>query len=167
MKCVLLGILLAAPAPVQEKIAPPQGPPPSYAIALMKDGKLTLQQSVLIPENRTETRQRIVIGGRHSNWCPIRVTVVVYRTVLQPVQVDKAQFYDTAGKEIDAPRAARLLSKQQVVLVSADNKPLDPFYLRTVKEGTLIVRRPMTSGPPVAPDLSRPIPQPLPPFRPK
>ena len=57
MKCALLWVVLAAPVPVQDKISPPKGLPPSWATAVLKDGKLTLQQSVLVPETRAETRQ--------------------------------------------------------------------------------------------------------------
>jgi len=149
MQCTLLAILLAAPAPVPAKITPPQGPPPAYAIASMKDGKLQLQQTVLVPIARTETRQRVVnVGGRQQT-LPYQVTVMSHQTQQRTSQVDRARFFDTAGKEIDATRAGKLLNREQVVLVSSDGKPLDPFYLKTVREGTLIVVRPMMSAPAV------------------
>jgi hypothetical protein len=147
MKCALLWVVLAAPVPVQEKIVPPKGMPPSWATAVMKDGTLEITQGVLVPETRKEIRTRQVTVGGKTVPVQEEVNVLTYRMVLQTTRIMKARYYDTAGKEIDAGRAARLLSRPTVVLMSADGKPLDPYYLRTVKEGTLIVVRPMNGGP--------------------
>lgn len=166
MKCVLLCVALAAPAPVQDKIVPPKGLPPSWATAVMREGKLTLQFSVLVPVVRTETRQRTVnVGGREVvETYQVNVTSYQIRHVM--TQIDKARYYDTAGKEINADRAARRLSKETVVLLSADGKPLDPYYLRTVKDGTLTVVRPVEGGP-FVPGVALPTPTPRPPLPPR
>ena len=68
---------------------------------------------VPIPSNRTASKQRVMIDAR------------------------QVKAFGTDGKEIDAKKLARLLAKETPVLVSADGKPIDPFYLRVVKEGTL------------------------------
>jgi len=161
MKCALLWVLLAAPVPVQEKIAPPQGLPPTWATAVIKDGVLELTEGVLVPVYVKEQRTRQVpVGGRVV---PVveEVTVLHHRMEQRVVRVMKARYYDTAGKEIEVDRAARLLSRPTVVLLSADGKPLDPYYLRTVKEGTLTVVRPV-QGVPAVPGGPALVPAPAP-----
>lgn len=136
---------LAAPVPMPkaDKVAPPSGPPPTFALATVKDGKLMLMQSVQVrvkvTENVTETRT--TADGRVQT---VQVPVIVEKAIPQTVlrAVDKAKAFDTAGKEIDARRLAELLKTETVVLISADGKPLDPFYVRALKEGTVILALP-------------------------
>jgi hypothetical protein len=58
------------------------------------------------------------------------------------VKVDAAEkgvsITDAAGKAIAPDELAKLLGKDTPVLVSA-NGPVDPFYLLTVKENTLVI----------------------------
>jgi uncharacterized membrane protein len=159
MTYALLWMVLAAPAPVQEKIVPPQGPPPTWGTAVMKDGVLEITQGVAVPVMRKERRTRpVTVSGRVVNVVE-EVVVTHHRLVQRIMKLPKVRYYDTAGKEIAAARAAKLLSRPTVVLMSADGKPLDPYYLRTVKEGTLIVVRPMVAAP-VGPIGPGPAPQP-------
>lgn len=162
MNSVLLGValVLAAPVPVPEKVVAPKGPPPSYAIAVMKDGKLSLTQTVNVPQVRTETRTRTVLQQGKPVAVTYPVQVVVMQMSMRTTQIDKPRAYDTAGKEIDAGRLAELLKHETAVLVSGDGKPLDPFYLRTVKDGTLILAA--GSGPVGTPFLPAPAVKPMP-----
>lgn len=158
MKCALLLVVLAAPAPIQEKIVPPQGMQPTWGTAVIKGGELELTEGVPVAVRMTEKRTRqVTVSGRVV---PVieEVAVLRYRLQQRTRRFTKARYYDTAGKEIDAGRAAKLLSRPTVVLVSSDGKPLDPYYLRTIKDGTLLVVPPVTTaplppGPPVRPRL--------------
>lgn len=143
MNSTLLALALtwtaAAPVPVVERVAPPKGPPPAHAIAVFKDGKLRVQRTTLVPVTWYEQQTRTVVrDGR-----PITQKIVVPVTRNQVQQqikwVDRPKAYDTAGKEIDALRLAELLKRETAVLISGDGKPLDPFYLDTIKDGTLIL----------------------------
>ena len=161
MKATLLWVVLAAPVPVQEKIAPPQGLPPTWGTAVIKGAELEITDSVAVPVYMKQKRTRQVnVSGR---LVPTVEEFVVTRTrmVQRTRRLPKARYFDTAGKEIEASRAARLLSRPTVVLVSADGKPLDPYYLRTIKEGTLVVVGPAFSQP-VVPGGPGPVPVPVP-----
>ena len=156
MQLMLVCVALAAPAPVQDRIVPPKGPPPSWATAVIKDGLLEITESVMVPQLREEIRQRIVTVGGKQVTIAEKVAVTQLVPIQRTMRIMKASYYDTAGKEIEAGRAAKLLNRPTVVLMSGDGKALDPYYLRTIKEGTLIVVRPMQPGP------GGPTPVPLP-----
>ena len=160
LETALLVLLAPAPKP-PEKIALPQGPPPSYALAVMKDGKLLLKEVLLVPEYREEKRTRTVTVGQRQVPQEYTVRVVMYRPVQRERRIEKPRFFDTAGKEVAADRLAGLLKHETPILVTKDDRPLDPFYLRTVKEGTLILVQPAPAGPGVAP-VPEPIPGPRP-----
>lgn len=138
-------LALAAPVPMPkaDKIAPPSGPPPTFSLATVKDGKLMLLQTVAARTKVTEyvTESRTTPDGRAVTvTIAVPVEKVVQRAELRVVE--KAKAFDTAGKEIDARRLAELLKDETVVLISADGKPLDPFYVRALKEGTIILALP-------------------------
>jgi len=165
MTPMLLSLTLAlAPAPVAEKITLPSGPPPQFVLAVFKDGKCEVTSPVLVPETRTENRTRIV--NANGKQVPVQETVTVTVYVVRHVSrvIERPRAFDRSGKEVDAKRLAVLLVKPTVVLQSADGKPVDPFYLRTMKEGTLTLLLPM--GPvgtaPPLPGPTTPVPRSLP-----
>src|SRR5262249_46204903 len=75
--------------------------------------------------------------------------------------IERPRAFDRSGKEIDAKRLAALLAKPTVVLQSVDGKPVVPFSLRTVKEGTVTLSMPpVATGAPAPPrDDKLPIPR--------
>jgi hypothetical protein len=149
---MLLSLTLAlAPAPVEEKIPLPSGPPPQFVLAVFKDGKCQVTSPVLVPITQEETRTVV----RTVNGKPVQVLEKYLVTAFKVQHVTRILArplaYDRSGKEIDAKRLAQLLAKPTVVLQSVDGKPVDPFYLRTVKEGTLILSMPIAPGEPAPP----------------
>ncbi len=65
--------------------------------------------------------------------------------------LDEVKAYDTRGKVVQPKKLPELLKGETVVLVSADGKPVDPLYLRLVKDGTLVFVLPASAIPPPAP----------------
>jgi hypothetical protein len=139
----------------------PKGPAPKVMEILAgKDGPPYLLRTVT--EYRAENRQsEVIINGRKE----VRVqtvTVPVMRQVKIALDGKEVKVFGTDGKQIPAKELARRVKRPISVLVSADGKPVDPFYLRMVREETLIVVSPalvggeaMPFGPPL-PDAPKP-----------
>ncbi|MBI1914488.1 MAG: hypothetical protein HYS12_07080 [Planctomycetes bacterium] len=164
MTPMLLSLTLAlAPAPADEKITLPSGPPPQFGLAVIKDGKCKVHFPELVPYTTEETRTRVVIVDGKQVPVQEKVAVTAYRLEYRTREVDKPRAFDARGKEIDAKRLADLLKKETTVLLSADGKPVDPFYLRTMKDGTLTLAMPIAVRPaPVPPAREIPKPRDLP-----
>jgi RNA polymerase sigma factor (sigma-70 family) len=117
---------------------PPFGTSPYTVLARVgKDGTLHVRfrRPITQYETKTVTISKTADGGATGT------------TYYEPVQTFEwientataVPAYDTAGKRIDAKKLAQLLEKETPVLVSADGKKVDPFYLHVVKEGTVIL----------------------------
>jgi hypothetical protein len=70
--------------------------------------------------------------------------------------LEEVQVYDTRGKAVSPKKLPGLLKGETFVLVSADGKPVDPLYLRLVKEGTLVFVLPAPPTPPPVPPAPAP-----------
>ncbi len=168
MSSMLLNLSLAmvlAPAPVEEKINLPSGPPPQIVLAVLKDGKCEVTYPAMVPVATEQTVTRIVnVDGKQV---PVqeKVTVTTYKVQHITTTLDRPRAFDRSGKEVDAKRLAELLKKPRVVLLSADGKPVDPFYLCTINEGTLTLGMHLAAKPAALPPADRP--PPIPRDRPK
>jgi hypothetical protein len=69
----------------------------------------------------------------------IEVAVPTVTVMKKVVPLASVQAHGTDGKPIDAKRLRELLVSGTAVLVSADGQPVDPFYLRLLKDGTVIL----------------------------
>jgi hypothetical protein len=143
----------------------PNGPQPLQVLAGMdKAGNVLLWQTSvkLVPEQRT---QRIDRGGGKVEERTYVVQVPVTRQVQRRFPSKDVEAFGTDAKKVDAKKLAELLDKKTVVLVSADGRPVDPFYLQIIKEGTviLVIRGFKDEGTPVpVPRIDRPFPLPRP-----
>jgi hypothetical protein len=147
MNSALLAVALAAvaaPAPAEEAIKAPKGPPPAQVIiSVTKEGEFEITQTVLVPEQRNEERV-VTIDGK-----PVKQVVTV--TVARPVQVTQrhkpegVKVYTAAGKEVDAKDVPDKLKKPTVVLFAGDGNKVDPFYLKIIKPDTLVIVAPAPS----------------------
>jgi RNA polymerase sigma factor (sigma-70 family) len=86
-------------------------------------------------------------------------------------ELSRVQAFGTDGKALTPGLVRALLEKERPVLVSADGKPVDPFYLQVVKDDTPILVLPEEAAvAPPAPPLAAPPtvvgPQPVPPAAP-
>jgi hypothetical protein len=127
---------------------PPQPPPVTGLAVIDEQGRLRLSEVAAVMLPVEESVQRDAHGGADF--------VTRYAAVTQITEslLDHAAtpVYGTDGKRIDAKKLPELLRKEIAVLIAKDGKMVDPFYLRLIKEGSLIV------APPVAPSVSLPPP---------
>jgi len=156
---LLAASLLNAPAPAEETPAPPKGPQPRVCLASADaDGNVRLHVFVaeVVPVKETQTVDE---NGRL-----VQREVTVYRTTSRELEqkypARDVQAFDPRGKPLDARAVAEALKKEAVVLVSADGNPVDPFYLKIVKESTLVLVLPGSKD-------KAPVPVPPPPPREK
>ncbi len=146
-----LAALLIAPATTAIGGPPnqPSGPPPKVMILTVeRDGTQYITHTVAV-ERQAPRVEAVKVGDK-----------VVQRVVMVKVPVVEQQrvaldgkgveVFDHAGKRI-APKDVPRFLKSMPVLVSADGKPVDPFYLRLVREGMLIVVAPALASSPGAP----------------
>lgn len=138
-------------------------PQTAYASAATKDGKVTVTLKLLVvaPATGYRTVNEQVTRTVDGKTVVETVTKKVPYTFMKghgwrEVQVnaaDKAVSVSNAGgKPVPADKLTKLLEKDTPVLVSV-NGPVDPFYLLTVKEDTLVIVVPpqVLAGPPPAP----------------
>ncbi|MBI1918671.1 MAG: sigma-70 family RNA polymerase sigma factor [Planctomycetes bacterium] len=142
---------ILSPASDAEGSRFPAGPQPLILPARWDEGKVVIR----MPVTATRYREVAVPGKERDRIVYTPETVQTEQRMM--IDSREVRAFGTDGKEIDAKKLARLLAKETPVLVSADGKPIDPFYLRIVKEGTLLVLIVPTS-PPLVPTLSQPTP---------
>jgi RNA polymerase sigma factor (sigma-70 family) len=85
---------------------------------------------------RTVTSYRKVERDDRAYYEP-QTTQIPIEQVMR-VDLDAVPVYDTTGKRVAPKNVTELLKESAPVLVATDGKPVDPFYLKLVKEGTLI-----------------------------
>jgi hypothetical protein len=140
---VLLASAVNAPAPPDEAIKPPQGLPPTQVIAsVTKDGEFEITQTRLVPARHTEERTTAA-GVKYT------VQVVSYRPVQETRRIkgEGVKVYTTAGKEVSPKDVPDKLRKPAIVLLAADGKKVDPFYLKIIKSDTLVLVAPVMAAP--------------------
>lgn len=129
---------LGAGASAEEAVKPPSGPQPHALLARMKeDGSLTLREAVAVPVTRM-VRKTVVQDGV-ARAVVVQMTEFVTTFRLRTVAGKDVQGYDTSGKKVDADTVRRRLNKDTPVLISVDGKPVDPFYLKLIRPGTLVL----------------------------
>lgn len=114
----------------------PKGPPPRVmATQVDKDGRAYL--TAFTTEFRKEKRTYVeVVNGRQENREKI-VTIPIAREVQVYLDDAGVEVFGTDGKRVDAKHVK--FRAPIGVFVSADGRPVDPFYLRLARPGTLVV----------------------------
>jgi hypothetical protein len=131
----------------------PDGPAPVHALVALKGSRLTVWRKTITYKPVTR-----ILPERASSVTSYEQTNALLAT---DYAVEKVKAYDTRGKVVETKKLHGLLKGEVVVLVSADGKPVDPLYLRLVKEGTLVFVLPASLTPqPAAPPLAAPPPAP-------
>jgi hypothetical protein len=127
-------------------------PTTASAIANTVNGKLNLTLKVVetviaketrtvteyVPVKKTENGKEIIVAVPVTK--QIEVTVAKpasWREVKLAPGAEGISVVDTAGKPVSAELLAKRLQKESPVLVSTSG-PVDPFFLQTVKDDTLI-----------------------------
>lgn len=145
------------PAPVRagkagEPDLPPPGIPPVTGLAVMAEGGRLLRlrelSCVYVPVERPAKPGEPGSAENVASYAPV--------TQLVELRLDAAQtpVYGMDGRRVDPKKLAELLRKETPVLIAKDGKMVDPFHLRLIKEGTLIVAPPVAAAPPLAPAAS-------------
>lgn len=129
---------LGAGAPGEEAVKPPSGPQPNAVVARMAgDSNIAIQEVVQVPVFE-ERREKVNQGGVERE---VTTRRMYYQSIARrrTIAAKDIQGYDTNGKKIDADTVRRRLQKDRAVLISADGRPVDPFYLKLAREGTLVL----------------------------
>jgi len=137
--------LPAAPAPAP-KMERPEGPAPRVVmIAPAAEGKLTLveTQTRLVQQQRT-----VQVTTADGKVVPVTQTFMVQEPVpvMRIVDLDKVRVFGVDGKKIETKDVPKSLTQPMPALLSADGKPVDRFYLRLARKGTLVLVVPPTEG---------------------
>ena len=143
-------LLPAAPVPAP-KTTLPKGPPPRIVSASI-NSEGGFQFLEWTTEYVQQQRTREVVEGGQVRRVTETVMVPVTRMVERKVDGENVEAYGVDGKKIDRDDVRKLAGKTLPVLVSSDGKPVDPFYLRLAREGTLVLVISAKAGPaPAAP----------------
>jgi hypothetical protein len=141
-------------------------PQTALARAAANDGKVTITVKLLIVAPTTGYRTvgdqvtKIVDGKAVVETVTRKVPYTFMKGAgWREVKIDAAEMgvsiTDSTGKAISPDKLAELLDKETPVLVSATG-PVDPFYLLTVKEDTLVLVVPPQLLYPPQPPMSTP-----------
>jgi hypothetical protein len=148
MNPALLAVALAAvaaPAPAEE-VKLPQGVPPMQVVAQVnKDGRIEVTEMIMVARQEKRTRTRVIDGK------PLTEEYVVTMVTPQPrkrLLPEKGVTVSTAaGKEVAAKDLAEKLKSPTVAFLAWDGKKVDPFYLKPLKDGVLIIVAPPEPAP--------------------
>jgi hypothetical protein len=161
---LLTAAALNAPGPgADENPAPPKGPQPTARVASLDEEGNVRVRITEAGERPVTTVKRTVVGGAVRE---VETTVMTpfFSEIVKKVPVKDVKAFDTRGKALDEKALAEALKKETIVLVSADGNPVDPFYLKIVKEGTVVLVLPQdakekTPGPLLPPLPTLPPPK--------
>jgi len=158
---------IAAPLPAPKT---PSGPPPRVEIVQVgEDGRPFLRGKPVEKFGRSLVHERVpvtVVGkdGKQQT---------VYKTVAKDVpfsyyeyeavylDTKKLQIFGLDGKRLDPAEVRKHLARPVAVFVSADGKPIDPIFLKLLREGSLWVVAPELAPPANLPQQES-LPQPKP-----
>jgi hypothetical protein len=135
----LLAAVPAAPAPKGGEA--PKGPPPEIRIVKMND-KGDLVSEITVMTSRVEiverTVEELVNGMKVQRKVAQAVPVMVHerRQVVYPSKGVKA--FTADGKAVALRDLAKRLAGPTPVVVSADDRPVDPAYLRLFNKDALV-----------------------------
>jgi RNA polymerase sigma factor (sigma-70 family) len=132
------------------------GPPPRVVLARRApDGKIEVR--VAVAEDIPQTVR--VRDGAEERSVTTYVRTMRDRTYVLPRGV--IEVFDVSGERVEEEALKRRLSKETAVLLSGDGKPVDPFHLQVVQEGTLVLVTPALSPGAFTPrpDPETPVPE--------
>jgi hypothetical protein len=140
MTVPFLTLVLALPSAPAPKIERPEAgklPPRVVWITPAREGKFEMvdTKQEMLPTQKTVTVQEDGQVRRVTQ----TVMVAVPRTVVRNLDIESVQFYGLDGKKIESKEVRKLLTKDMPALLSVDGKPVDRFYLRLAREGTLVL----------------------------
>jgi hypothetical protein len=133
---VALVLALAGPAVAQPKDKPARGPAPVIVtVHLDGNGNPIIARVRTVPQQILELVQEKVGNAVVQR----QVARTVFVPVTEHVVLNNVQVFDGTGKRLDPGQVRRLIKGETPVLMSSDGKAIDPFYLRALREDTLII----------------------------
>ncbi len=139
-------LALAAPVPAEDDIKLPQGHQPCQIVARMDDkGRLEITELLPVYRQEKRTRTRTVDGK------PVVEEYVVTTITAEPrvrtLDMKGVTVHTAAGKEVDPKELPEKLKKKTIAFLACDGKKVDPFYLKPLKDDTLIIVAPIPDPP--------------------
>jgi hypothetical protein len=122
----------------------PGGPPPSWVCAsIAKDGKIIVGIPVITYKTVTTKIKKDGEEKEAYYYEPVA------KEHVKSFEASDVKAFDVQGKPMDSKELAKLLEKKTLVLCSTDSRKVDPFYLRIIKDGTvvLVISKPLWDGP--------------------
>jgi hypothetical protein len=131
----------------------PQGPPPHLTFASVnREGKLKLTNRHVV-----QFESKVV----RTNGKPQEIPDVIRGTDTQirvrALNAATATFFDTEGETLTADKVSERLKQETLLVESSDEELPDPFYMRLLRKGVLVMALPGTPSqqsnavPPTAP----------------
>jgi hypothetical protein len=123
----------------------PSGPPPQVTVVwLRKDGTPIIhyvqQRQVKLSElSGDDIRRPGEQRPRPIKLPTVNGLVLVNEMVEAPLDGKTVRVFGVDGKEIDPKDVRARIKTPTAALLSWDGRPVDPFYLRLAKEGTLVL----------------------------
>ena len=161
--------LKAVEAKEESKSRLPRGPAPEVLLASVESaGKIRLRLNRVVSAIYYEpvTTPK---GSGPDQGQPVTTYMMRKKDSVQQSYHDlnDVKAFLSDGKPIEVNKLRHLLQKETAVLVSRDGKPVDPFYLQVIKEGTVILVVPPVLAPPPAQAPPEPAVEELPPTAPR
>jgi hypothetical protein len=152
---LMLLVLWVSGARAEDPLELPKGLPPSFVLAKMgKDGRILVRRVVV--EMVPVLKEKLVEVNGEKRKVQFTENMQVSRVVEGQLDGKSVQVFGTDGKQVEAKAVEKALEKETPVLLAAGGNKVDPFYLRFIKDGTLILVAPMPATTPA------PVPVPVP-----
>jgi hypothetical protein len=122
----------------------PGGPAPYWVCAsIAKDGKIIVGIPVITYKTVTTKIKKDGEEKEAYYYEPVA------KENVKSFEPGDVKGFDVQGKPMDSKDLAKLLEKKTLVLCSTDSRKVDAFYLRIIKDGTvvLVISKPLWDGP--------------------
>jgi hypothetical protein len=140
MACtVLLAVISIAGALGQQpenRVLMPQGPVPiDVMVHVDEDGQLVIRRRLCmyfpLPARMDSDEQRPQQGTRKRTYEIVEAE--------ERISIKEVRIYDTDLRRISAEKLTEAGKEERHALLSVDGKPVDPYYLQVVRDGTPII----------------------------
>jgi hypothetical protein len=139
-----------------------QGPmptPPKRSLPIA--AQPTAGQAIITADGKCRVRERSVWVFEHSAYRTVttpqgeqKVPYSIKNTTttenLKEVPASEVRAFEMSGQPLSATDLVAALESETTVLISGDDKPVDPAFLEIIKPGTLILSLPQPAPPPEA-----------------
>jgi RNA polymerase sigma factor (sigma-70 family) len=122
----------------------PGGPAPSWVCAsIAKDGKIIVGIPFITYKTVTTKIKKDGEEKEAYYYEPVA------KENVKSFEASDVKAFDVQGKPMDSKDLSKLLEKKTLVLCSTDSRKVDPFYLRIIKDGTvvLVISKPLWDPP--------------------